>query len=233
MPFFPSRVRRFAVVASLAVGFAATSVHAGNVDPGLDIEWWINGNYAGQLLPSGTYNPGTGWWNYTGFASDLATGVTLNYNLNGDPDPLISGNLTVENPFLPVVDIKLVVTLQDMMTLALPGNPVAAFVCFLLYVRPVFSVLSGAGWIEPPRFAVPAGFDIEKKKPDRREFLRGTLHRENGQLEVRKFARDGSGLITSLRQADGLIELDEATTTVKRGDRVAFIPFSALGLTMS
>ena len=117
--------------------------------------------------------------------------------------------------------------------LALPGNPVAAFVCFLLYVRPVFSVLSGAGWIEPPRFAVPADFEITNKKPDRREFLRGTLTRENGRLEVRKFAYEGSGLITSLREADGLIELDEATTTVKRGELVAFIPFSALGLTMS
>jgi molybdopterin molybdotransferase len=117
--------------------------------------------------------------------------------------------------------------------LALPGNPVAAFVCFLLYARPVFSVLAGAGWIEPPRFAIPAGFEIEKKKPDRREFLRGTLTRENGRLEVQKFARDGSGLITSLREADGLIELDEETTELKRGDPVAFIPFSALGLTMS
>ena len=117
--------------------------------------------------------------------------------------------------------------------LALPGNPVAAFVCFLLYARPVFSVLSGAGWLEPPRFAVPAGFEIENKKPDRREFLRGTLTRENGRLEVRKFARDGSGLITSLREADGLIELDEETTAVRRGDLVPFIPFSALGLTMS
>ena len=120
----------------------------------------------------------------------------------------------------------------ETIVLALPGNPVAAFVCFLLYARPVFSVLSGAGWLEPPRFEIPADFAIEKKKPDRREFLRGALHRENGRLEVRKFSRDGSGLITSLRQADGLIELDEATTAVRRGDRVAFIPFSTLGLTM-
>ncbi len=117
--------------------------------------------------------------------------------------------------------------------LALPGNPVAAFVCFLLYARPVLNVLAGAGWREPPRFAVPADFAIDKKKPDRREFLRGTLSGENGRLQVRKFARDGSGLITSLREADGLIELDEATTAVRRGEPVAFIPFSALGLTMS
>ncbi len=111
MRFFPSRIRRCAVVASLAVGMGATTVHAGLVDPGMEIEWWVNGSYAGLLSPSGVYNSATGWWNYQGFVTDLGSGVTLNYNLNGDPDPLISGNLTVENPLLPVVDIMLVVTL--------------------------------------------------------------------------------------------------------------------------
>jgi len=111
MRFFPSRIRRIAVVASLAIGIGTTTAHAGLVDPGMEIEWWVNGSYAGMLNPSGVYNPSTGWWNYQGFATYLDSGVTLNFNLNGDPDPLISGNLTVENPSLPVVDITLVVTL--------------------------------------------------------------------------------------------------------------------------
>lgn len=115
--FFPSRVRRAALVACLAIGLGATTANAGILDPGLEIEWWVNGSYAGLLSPSGIYNANTGWWTYTGFASDLGSGVTLNYNLNGDPDPLIAGNLTVENPFLPVVDIKLVVTLPIAPTL--------------------------------------------------------------------------------------------------------------------
>jgi hypothetical protein len=111
MRFFPSRIRRTVVIASLALGIGTTTAQAGLLDPGLEIEWWVNGSYAGLLNPTGVYNENQGWWTYQGFATDFASGVTLNFNLNGDPDPLISGNLTVENPFLPVVDITLVVLL--------------------------------------------------------------------------------------------------------------------------
>ena len=109
--FFPNRVRQVALSACLAVGITATSAHAGLVDPGLTIQWWVNGTYAGTLAPSGVYNANFGWWSYNGFAQDLTSGVTLNYSLNGDPDPLISGNLTIQNSFLPTVDVTLLVTL--------------------------------------------------------------------------------------------------------------------------
>lgn len=119
----------------------------------------------------------------------------------------------------------------DCVVLALPGNPVAAFVCFLLYARPMLIALGGGDWPEPPRFPLPADFEIALKKPDRREFLRGTLTKgADGRLWVRKFARDGSGLITSLREADGLIELAEEVTAVRYGEPVAFLPFSGFGL---
>jgi molybdopterin molybdotransferase len=49
-------------------------------------------------------------------------------------------------------------------------------------------------------------------------------------LAVDKFARDGSGLISGLRAADGLIEVPEEVPEVKKGDLVAFIPFSEFGI---
>ena len=113
--------------------------------------------------------------------------------------------------------------------LGLPGNPVAAMVCFVLYARPALERLGGAAWREPPRFPVPADFEM-RKKAGRREFLRGILIRDADRLAVRKYPRDGSGLITSLREADGLIELPEETTSVAPGDLVAFVPFSELGV---
>ena len=113
---------------------------------------------------------------------------------------------------------------------ALPGNPVAAFVCFLLYVRPFLAAMGGAAWKEPPRFLVPARFEIASKKPDRREFLRGRLVGAGADIGVEKFAHDGSGLITSLREADGLVEILEPVRAVHAGDPVRFLPFSALGL---
>ncbi len=110
--------------------------------------------------------------------------------------------------------------------LGLPGNPVAAMVCFLLYGRPVISVLGGGGFPEPQRFQVIADFSVGRKKPDRREFYRGILVTgEDGKTRVRKFERDGSGLITGLREADGLIEIPEDATAVEHGSLVDFIPF--------
>lgn len=114
---------------------------------------------------------------------------------------------------------------------ALPGNPVAAFVCFLLYVRPMLALMAGGAWPEPQRFQVSAAFDIAERKTGRREFLRGRLvPRADGRPAVEKFPRDGSGLITSLREADGLIELEEDVIAVRRGEPVTFLPFAGFGL---
>ena len=121
--------------------------------------------------------------------------------------------------------------IADCVFLGLPGNPVAAFVCFLLYVRPALTVLGGGRHAEPTRFPVPAGFTVAKKKPDRREFWRGWLEPgPDGRPVARKFARDGSGLISGLRHATGLIEATEEVTGVAEGDLVSFLPFSGFGI---
>jgi molybdopterin molybdotransferase len=113
----------------------------------------------------------------------------------------------------------------------LPGNPVAVLVCFLLYVRPALTILGGGQALEPVRYQMPAAFHIARKKTDRREFLRGWLATgPDGITRIEKFPRDGSGLITGLRLATGLIELDEKVNEVREGDRVAFIPFNEFGL---
>lgn len=115
--------------------------------------------------------------------------------------------------------------------LGLPGNPVAAMVCFLLYGRPVINQLAGGAFLAPQRFAVPAAFSVKGKKPDRREFYRGTLVTgPDGETRVTKFERDGSGLITGLRAADGLIEIPEEVRSVDEGSLVTFLPFSGMGL---
>jgi molybdopterin molybdotransferase len=118
----------------------------------------------------------------------------------------------------------------DCIFFGLPGNPVAVFVTFLLYARPMLARLQGAEWREPRRFSLPAGFALAKKKPDRREFWRGWIEDEDGRLVLKKFARDGSALISGLRQAEGLIEVAEEVTEVKPGDPLSFIPFTEFGL---
>lgn len=117
----------------------------------------------------------------------------------------------------------------DCAVLGLPGNPVAVFVCFAIYVRPVLTRLAGGAWPELHRFPLPTNFS-QKKKLGRREFWRARLTNDpDGLLRVAKFPRDGSGLISSLREADGLIEVAENVGEVHMGEMVSFIPFSEFG----
>ena len=118
----------------------------------------------------------------------------------------------------------------DCAVVGLPGNPVAVFVCFLLYVWPLLRRMGGADWPEPRRYQLPAMFAFPGRKVGRREFWRGILKETPRGLAVDKFARDGSGLISGLRAADGLIDIPEDAPDVRPGDHVAFIPFSEFGI---
>lgn len=118
----------------------------------------------------------------------------------------------------------------DALVLGLPGNPVAVLVCFLLYAVPLLRRLGGGHWIEPVRYPLPAAFAFPARKTGRREYWRGILTSDGGALRVQKFARDGSGLISGLRVADGLIEIPEDVPDVNEGDIVSFIPFSEFGI---
>jgi molybdopterin molybdotransferase len=118
----------------------------------------------------------------------------------------------------------------DCVVLGLPGNPVAVFVCFLLYVWPLLRRMGGAEWPEPRRYQLPALFAFPGRRTGRREFWRGILKETPHGLAVDKFARDGSGLISGLRAADGLIDIPEDVTGVQPGDPVAFISFAEYGL---
>jgi molybdopterin molybdotransferase len=119
----------------------------------------------------------------------------------------------------------------DCAFLGLPGNPVAVFVCFLLYATPALTLLGGGRWREPRRYSLPAAFAMPKRKVGRREFLRGMLTPGEGdQLSVKPYPRDGSGLIASLRASDGLIEILEPVEAIAQGQGVNFIPYAEFGI---
>jgi len=50
----------------------------------------------------------------------------------------------------------------------------------------------------------------------------------NGAMEAVKFARDGAGILTSLTETDGLVELSEDATTIDPGAIVSFLSYAAL-----
>jgi molybdopterin molybdotransferase len=107
--------------------------------------------------------------------------------------------------------------------IGLPGNPVSAFVTFLTLVRPFVLRLSGVDKVLPKSYLLRADYDWTR--PDiRREFLRA-LTNDVGGVEL--FASQGSGVLSSCVQADGLVD-NPPGCAVARGDLVRFIPFSEL-----
>jgi len=112
--------------------------------------------------------------------------------------------------------------------IGLPGNPVAVGVCFLRFAYPLLCHLSGQPWREPLSYPLPAAFKM-KKKAGRTEFVRAVFEQTDNGLRVNRYAKQGSGVLSSLVQADGLIELAEDLTQVEEGDLVTFYPFDQFG----
>ena len=104
---------------------------------------------------------------------------------------------------------------------SLPGNPVAAFVCALIFLKPSLDLLAGGTFSEPKSFLVKTNFSKSKKK-GRREFLRARID-PMGSVEIYK--SEGSGRISSLSWSDGLVELGEDVTKIKVGSMVKFLPY--------
>ena len=107
----------------------------------------------------------------------------------------------------------------------LPGNPVAAMVCALIFARPALERLAGADWPEPLAIDLPAAFS-KRKKEGRREYPRARIR--DGRVEL--YASEGSGRVSGLSWAEGLVELPDHAMTVAEGDPVRFLPYAGFGL---
>jgi molybdopterin molybdotransferase len=109
--------------------------------------------------------------------------------------------------------------------IGLPGNPVAVLVTFIVLARPLIAKLAGATPPMPRLFPVQAGFSY-RKRPGRREYLRASLARDRDTVVATKYPKDGAGILSSITRSDGLVILDEGTSSLAAGTMVDFLPFS-------
>jgi molybdopterin molybdotransferase len=113
----------------------------------------------------------------------------------------------------------------DAVLFGLPGNPVAVMVTFLAFVRPALLRMMGARLTAPVLLKARSG-EAMRKKPGRTEYQRGTVTRSaDGGLEVRTTGNQGSGVLSSMVQANGLIVLHHAQGNVAAGDEVDVMMF--------
>jgi molybdopterin molybdotransferase len=103
--------------------------------------------------------------------------------------------------------------------LGLPGNPVSSMITFAVFGRPAVLKMMGRG--EAPLPTVEAVLEEPvTNRGGRRYYARVRLSRQNGQYYARLSGPQGSGILTSMSQADGLAVVPEDTTSLKAGDRV-------------
>jgi len=112
--------------------------------------------------------------------------------------------------------------------LALPGNPVAAFVAFAALGRSIVNVLSGAVDAAPELLSLPAGFVFDKKTGVR-QFLLAELRRGDCDVTVAvPSERQCMAMLSTLAATSGFIVLAEDCSLVRYGSPVEFLPMSTL-----
>ncbi len=113
--------------------------------------------------------------------------------------------------------------LEDKLIFGLPGNPVSAMVCFEIYIRPLIRKIIGFKDIFRKNINAKITQEI-KNKSDRTEFVRVVLSKDkNGNFNASKTGSQGSGILTSMSKADGLIIIDTEKGDLKEGETVKVI----------
>ena len=111
--------------------------------------------------------------------------------------------------------------------IGLPGNPVAAIVTFLMLVVDYVRILSGNKNFETKKTLISANFSMTKKL-GRREWIRGWVKEKNNKSFLEKFNTTGSGIISSISQSDGIIDIDENVKYIKKGEKLNFFRYEDL-----
>ncbi len=110
----------------------------------------------------------------------------------------------------------------------LPGNPVAVMVTFLAFVRPALRKMMGSTATSTPMLRARCVEPL-RKKPGRTEYQRGTVsNAPDGSLQVRAIGNQGSGVLSSMVHANGLIVLHHEQGNVAAGDEVDVMMFDGV-----
>ena len=110
----------------------------------------------------------------------------------------------------------------------LPGNPVAVMVTFYAFVRDALLAMSGAA-ANPLPMLRAASTEAIRKKPGRTEYQRGIVTRAaDGSCQVTLTGSQGSGILRSMSEANGLVVLHHEQGSVAAGELVDVLPFDGL-----
>ncbi|MBI1992052.1 MAG: molybdopterin molybdotransferase MoeA [Candidatus Omnitrophica bacterium] len=136
---------------------------------------------------------------------------TLFWRVNMKPGkPLLFGRLSVGGS-------------RDRIVFGLPGNPISCVACFVVFIAPYLKRVTGES--EPANGLVRARLTQSlRKKEAKTVLLTAQLREDAGTLVVAPTPQQGSGMLTSLAQANAFIVVPEDTMQLEAGSVVEVLP---------
>lgn len=110
----------------------------------------------------------------------------------------------------------------------LPGNPVSTLVCFYLYAGPALRRMGGRSDVGLARVSVRCSADI-KLANNLTEFVRVRIEDKDGEHFAAPTGNQGSGILSSLSRADGLLVGPSATSMLRKGDQATVLRLTTVG----
>ena len=109
-----------------------------------------------------------------------------------------------------------------------PGNPVSVHLLYGMIIKPFLEFLSGNKFVLPKKHKAVVDFSM-KKKTERLEWIRVVIENNfNTEIKVKKYPKQGSGMISSLAFSDGIIEIPESVSQINKGDKFDLFLFRDL-----
>jgi len=108
---------------------------------------------------------------------------------------------------------------KDVPLLGLPGNPVSAMISFEVFARPAILTMLGKTKFTRPSVRAVLQEDV-KNDAQRRNFIRVAVEHSGDGLIARSTGEQGSGILTSVSRANGLLTVPEDVTFVRKGEMV-------------
>jgi molybdopterin molybdotransferase len=117
--------------------------------------------------------------------------------------------------------------IKQTLIICLPGNPVSVHLLYGMIIKPFLEYLCSGKLLIPKGMLARADFSM-KKKNKRLEWLRVKIIKNKKNLIVNKYKKQGSGMISSMVFADGIIEIPENIRLIKKNDYFEFFSFENL-----
>ena len=163
------------------------------------------------------------------FSKNLNLIITTGGASVGDEDHLISVLKKIGKIFFWKAAIKpgrpiAIGRINKTFVVCLPGNPVSVHLLFAMLISPFIESLAGGIFKKPKPELINANFNM-KKKTKRMEWLRVIKKTINNKNYALKYHKQGSGMISSISYSDGIIEIPEDVSQIKKNDIFEYYSF--------